>query len=93
MCHEPATFRSVATSLTPAPPPSLRPRLPPVCRQYRESVLEISAVLQQLQPTVRAMHFIGQSTGRSSRGFSQKEQLKVRTGRGAGSGWGGYGAF
>ncbi|KAF0288910.1 Fanconi anemia group M protein [Amphibalanus amphitrite] len=48
-----------------------------VFSQYRESVLEISAVLQQLHPTVRAMHFIGQSAGKSSRGFSQKEQLKV----------------
>ena len=61
--------------------PSSRLRLP----QYRESVLEISAVLQQMQPTVRAMHFIGQSTGRSTRGFSQKEQLKV-SGRHAGPG-------
>ncbi|XP_037080700.1 Fanconi anemia group M protein homolog [Pollicipes pollicipes] len=45
--------------------------------QYRESVLEIAAVLQHLRPLVRPMHFIGQTAGRVSRGFSQKEQLKV----------------
>ena len=46
--------------------------------QYRDSVNEIAALLAQHKPLVRVMSFIGQqSTGKSSRGLSQKEQLQV----------------
>ena len=47
--------------------------------QYRDSVQEIVDLLNQYQPTVKAMSFIGQaSKSISSVGFSQKQQLKVR---------------
>ncbi|XP_068729595.1 Fanconi anemia group M protein-like [Montipora capricornis] len=46
--------------------------------QYRDSVNEIAALLAQHKPLVRVMSFIGQqSTGKSSRGLTQKEQLQV----------------
>lgn len=47
--------------------------------QYRDSVLEITDLLQHYSPTVKVMSFTGQATssGKSSRGLSQKEQLKV----------------
>ena len=46
--------------------------------QYRDSVNEIAALLAYHKPLVRVMSFIGQqSTGKSSRGLSQKEQLQV----------------
>lgn len=46
--------------------------------QYRDSVNEIVAMLAQHKPLVRVMSFIGQqSTGKSSRGLTQKEQLQV----------------
>ena len=45
--------------------------------QYRDSVNEITAMLHKHRPLCRVMSFIGQSTGKSTRGFSQKEQLKV----------------
>ncbi|XP_053642041.1 Fanconi anemia group M protein isoform X3 [Cherax quadricarinatus] len=46
--------------------------------QYRDSVQEITEMLQLQHPLVKAMCFMGQSTGvRGDRGFSQKEQLKV----------------
>nr|QIC49958.1 putative Fanconi anemia group M protein [Actinia equina] len=45
--------------------------------QYRDSVGEITAILNKHKPLVRVMSFIGQaSTGKSSRGLSQKEQLE-----------------
>ena len=46
--------------------------------QYRDSVNEITQMLNQHRPLVKAMSFIGQSSAnKSSRGFTQKEQLKV----------------
>jgi len=46
--------------------------------QYRDSVTEITAMLKQHQPKVKVMSFIGQSSaGKSTKGFTQKEQLKV----------------
>ena len=46
--------------------------------QYRESVHEIADVLSVHSPTIRVMTFVGQaSTGKSSRGLTQKEQLQV----------------
>ena len=46
--------------------------------QYRDSVNEIAAMLSRHKPVVRVMSFIGQqSTGKSTRGLSQKEQLQV----------------
>lgn len=46
--------------------------------QYRDSVGEITAILNKHKPLVRVMSFIGQaSTGKSSKGLSQKEQLEV----------------
>ncbi|XP_076442631.1 Fanconi anemia group M protein-like [Babylonia areolata] len=46
--------------------------------QYRDSVQEITAMLQQHDPLVKVMSFIGQSSvGKSTKGFTQKEQLKV----------------
>lgn len=48
--------------------------------QYRDSVAEITDILKQHDPMVKAMSFIGQSsTGKATKGFTQKEQLKVRT--------------
>ena len=46
--------------------------------QYRDSVNEIAAMLAKHKPLVRVMSFIGQqSTGKSCRGLTQKEQLQV----------------
>ncbi|XP_064622547.1 uncharacterized protein LOC135484794 [Lineus longissimus] len=46
--------------------------------QYRDSVMEITDMLNQHQPLVKVMNFIGQSSiGKASKGFTQKEQLKV----------------
>ena len=46
--------------------------------EYRDSVNEITEILSQHRPLVRVMSFIGHSSaGRASRGFSQKDQLKV----------------
>lgn len=46
--------------------------------QYRDSVNEIAAMLSHHKPVVRVMSFIGQqSTGKSTRGLTQKEQLQV----------------
>ena len=44
---------------------------------FRDSVNEITELLNRHRPLVRAMSFIGQSTGRTTKGFTQKEQLKV----------------
>jgi len=46
--------------------------------EYRDSVNEITEMLSQHRPIVRVMSFIGHSsTVRASKGFSQKDQLKV----------------
>ncbi|CAG2228093.1 FANCM [Mytilus edulis] len=46
--------------------------------QYRDSVSEITNILKQHHPLVKVMSFIGQSSaGKSTKGFTQKEQLKV----------------
>ncbi|GFS22054.1 ATP-dependent DNA helicase mph1 [Elysia marginata] len=46
--------------------------------QFRDSVQEIAAILNQHQPLVKVMPFIGQSSsGKDIKGFSQKEQLEV----------------
>ena len=46
--------------------------------QYRDSVEEITSMLRQHEPKVKAMSFIGQSSaGKATKGFTQKEQLKV----------------
>ncbi|OWF50822.1 Fanconi anemia group M protein [Mizuhopecten yessoensis] len=46
--------------------------------QYRDSVSEITEILKQHQPLVKVMSFIGQSSaGKATKGFTQKEQLKV----------------
>ena len=47
--------------------------------QYRDSVQEIVKILSQHSPLVNAMPFIGQaSDGKSTKGYTQKQQLKVR---------------
>ncbi|KAG0720099.1 Fanconi anemia group M [Chionoecetes opilio] len=46
--------------------------------QYRDSVMEITEMLQRHHPTVKAMSFIGHSTaGLNGKGLSQKKQLQV----------------
>ncbi|XP_052770276.1 Fanconi anemia group M protein-like [Mya arenaria] len=46
--------------------------------QYRDSVQEITAMLHRHRPMVMVMSFIGQaSTGKNTKGFTQKEQLQV----------------
>eukprot|EP00112_Aurelia_sp_Birch-Aquarium-sp1_P016270 Seg3676.1 transcript_id=Seg3676.1/GoldUCD/mRNA.D3Y31 product="Fanconi anemia group M protein" protein_id=Seg3676.1/GoldUCD/D3Y31 len=46
--------------------------------QYRDSVQEITAVLNKHQPLVKVMSFVGQGgSGKGKRGLSQKEQLEV----------------
>ncbi|CAL4087478.1 unnamed protein product, partial [Meganyctiphanes norvegica] len=47
--------------------------------QYRESVSEITEMLQRHHPLVKAYSFVGQSSSsaKGTRGFSQKEQLVV----------------
>ncbi|NXM01111.1 FANCM protein, partial [Tyrannus savana] len=44
---------------------------------FRDSVQEIAEMLSRLSPAVRAMTFVGHSTGKSTKGFTQKEQLEV----------------
>ncbi|NWU98325.1 FANCM protein, partial [Upupa epops] len=44
---------------------------------FRDSVQEIAEMLSRLKPVVKAMMFVGHSTGKSTRGFTQKEQLEV----------------
>ncbi|NXG36266.1 FANCM protein, partial [Dromaius novaehollandiae] len=44
---------------------------------FRDSVQEIAEMLSRLRPVVRVMTFVGHSTGKSTRGFTQKEQLEV----------------
>ncbi|XP_063803595.1 Fanconi anemia group M protein [Pseudophryne corroboree] len=45
---------------------------------FRDSVQEIAEMLNQHQPTVRVMTFMGHSsTGKGVKGFTQKEQLEV----------------
>lgn len=50
-----------------------------VFSQYRDSVEEIASVLRKYEPIIKPMKFIGQGSavGKSSRGLSQKEQLRV----------------
>ena len=46
--------------------------------QYRDSVKEITDMLNVHNPMVKVMSFIGQSSaGKATKGFTQKEQLKV----------------
>jgi ERCC4-related helicase len=46
--------------------------------QYRDSVNEITEILSRHRPLVKVMSFVGHSTtGKNSKGFSQKDQLKV----------------
>ncbi|KAK6181427.1 hypothetical protein SNE40_009275 [Patella caerulea] len=46
--------------------------------QYRDSVTEITNMLNQHPPMIKAMSFIGQSSaGKIAKGFTQKEQLRV----------------
>uniref|UniRef100_A0A8B9NZE5 ATP-dependent RNA helicase FANCM n=1 Tax=Apteryx owenii TaxID=8824 RepID=A0A8B9NZE5_APTOW len=44
---------------------------------FRDSVQEIAEMLSRLHPLVRVMTFVGHSTGKSTKGFTQKEQLEV----------------
>ncbi|NXN25240.1 FANCM protein, partial [Nycticryphes semicollaris] len=44
---------------------------------FRDSVQEIADMLSRLGPAVRVMTFVGHSTGKSTKGFTQKEQLEV----------------
>ncbi|XP_061468630.1 Fanconi anemia group M protein isoform X2 [Rhineura floridana] len=44
---------------------------------FRDSVQEIAEMLSQHYPVVRVMTFVGHSTGKSTKGFTQKEQLEV----------------
>ncbi|GAB1600289.1 hypothetical protein Ahia01_000306600 [Argonauta hians] len=45
--------------------------------QYRNSVTDIAELLKRERPLVRAMSFVGQSTGKNTKGLTQKEQIKV----------------
>lgn len=50
--------------------------------QYRDSVQEITALLNKHEPLVRVMSFIGQGSkegmkGKNTKGLSQKEQIEV----------------
>jgi len=46
--------------------------------QYRDIVIEVCHILQRHHPLVKPMTFVGQSSsGRQSKGFTQKQQLKV----------------
>jgi len=45
--------------------------------QYRDSVNEITEILNRHRPIVRVMSFVGHSSGKAVKGFSQKDQLKV----------------
>ncbi|EMP29321.1 Fanconi anemia group M protein [Chelonia mydas] len=44
---------------------------------FRDSVQEIAEMLSQHEPIVRVMTFVGHSTGKSTKGFTQKDQLEV----------------
>ncbi|KFP29953.1 Fanconi anemia group M protein, partial [Colius striatus] len=44
---------------------------------FRDSVQEIAEMLSRLSPVVQVMTFVGHSTGKSTKGFTQKEQLEV----------------
>ncbi|CAM4580457.1 unnamed protein product [Lepidochelys olivacea] len=44
---------------------------------FRDSVQEIAEMLSQHEPIVRVMTFVGHSTGKSMKGFTQKDQLEV----------------
>jgi ERCC4-related helicase len=47
--------------------------------QYRDIVIEVCQILRKHHPLVKPMTFVGQSsTGKQSKGFTQKQQLKVR---------------
>lgn len=48
-----------------------------VFSQYRDSVEEITAMLNRHRPLITVMSFIGQSQGKTNKGITQKEQLKV----------------
>ncbi|XP_038071924.1 uncharacterized protein LOC119740630 isoform X2 [Patiria miniata] len=59
----------------PAAPQSTRVM---IFAQYRDSVNEIAEMLNRHRPLLRCMGFVGQaSTGKNSKGISQKEQLRV----------------
>eukprot|EP00158_Paraphelidium_tribonemae_P008047 Partr_v1_DN28447_c1_g1_i4_m41771 putative Fanconi anemia, complementation group M len=45
--------------------------------EFRESVTDIASVLQKHEPLLRTMTFVGQSSAKNKKGFSQKEQLEV----------------
>ncbi|XP_042533879.1 Fanconi anemia group M protein isoform X1 [Dipodomys spectabilis] len=44
---------------------------------FRDSVQEIAEMLLKHQPVIRVMTFVGHATGKSMKGFTQKEQLEV----------------
>ncbi|XP_076982966.1 Fanconi anemia group M protein isoform X2 [Tamandua tetradactyla] len=44
---------------------------------FRDSVQEIAEMLFHHRPVVRAMTFVGHASGKSTKGFTQKEQLEV----------------
>ncbi|XP_070604865.1 Fanconi anemia group M protein isoform X2 [Erythrolamprus reginae] len=44
---------------------------------FRDSVQEIAEMLNHHYPLVRVMTFVGHSTGKNTKGFTQKEQLEV----------------
>ncbi|XP_063255822.1 Fanconi anemia group M protein isoform X2 [Prinia subflava] len=44
---------------------------------FRDSVQEIAEMLARLRPAVRAMTFVGHSSGKGTKGFTQREQLEV----------------
>uniref|UniRef100_A0A8C8A7Q4 ATP-dependent RNA helicase FANCM n=1 Tax=Otus sunia TaxID=257818 RepID=A0A8C8A7Q4_9STRI len=48
-----------------------------VFSSFRDSVQEIAEMLSRLSPVVRVMTFVGHSAGKSTKGFTQKEQLEV----------------
>jgi Fanconi anemia group M protein len=45
--------------------------------QWRDSVSEIVEMLAKHSPQIRAMPFVGQGTGKSGKGLTQKEQQQV----------------
>ncbi|XP_056841558.1 Fanconi anemia group M protein isoform X4 [Rattus norvegicus] len=44
---------------------------------FRDSVEEIAEMLSQHQPGVRVMTFVGHASGKNTKGYTQKEQLRV----------------
>ncbi|XP_073853411.1 Fanconi anemia group M protein isoform X5 [Macaca fascicularis] len=44
---------------------------------FRDSVQEIAEMLSQHQPIIRVMTFVGHASGKSTKGFTQKEQLEI----------------